>query len=143
HAELQEQTAFVVMQLTDLNEIPWGSDAVGDRQQAERTYQAALDALSEAEGDYRRFPPIVDMLVGLPRDLALSGAAAVILRLAYLQGGLYVPQGVRAALTYTSAAVKPIQCRWTPGLCVYALLRASTTVDIVSSPTMPCRRYGG
>lgn len=105
-AELAEHKAFVLAQAADLDQIRWGSEATGDRQQAERTYQVALDALTEAEGDYRKFPPIVDMLVDLPRDLALSGAAAVMLRLAFLQGTMYVPEGVRAALTYTSAAIK-------------------------------------
>lgn len=97
-AELAEHKAFVEAQVADLDQIRWGSEATGDRQQAERTYQAALDALTEAEGDYEKLPPIVDMLVDLPQDLALSGAAAVILRLSYLQGGMHVPQGVRAAL---------------------------------------------
>ncbi len=105
-AKLEEQKAFVAMQVNDLNQLPWGSETQGDRQNAERTYQAALDMISEAEGDYRKLPSIVGMLVNLPRDLALSGAAAVILRLAYLQDGVYVPQGVCAALMYTSAAIK-------------------------------------
>ena len=105
-AELAEHKAFVEAQVADLDQIRWGSEATGDRQQAERTYQAALDALTEAEGDYEKLPPIVDMLVDLPQDLALSGAAAVILRLSYLQGGMHVPQGVRAALACTSAAIK-------------------------------------
>jgi tetratricopeptide (TPR) repeat protein len=103
---LKERTAFVMSQLEDLNQLPWGRSAVGDRQEAERTYQGALDALGEAEGDYRKFPPIVEVLLRCPPDLALSGAAAVIMRLAYFRNYLYAPAGVRAALAYTSAAVK-------------------------------------
>lgn len=105
-AKVEEQREFVARQVDELNRIRWGGDAAVDRQQAERTYQAALDAIDEAEGDYQKLPAIVDKLVGLPRDLSLSGAAAVILRLAYLRDGLYIPQGVRAALSYTSAAIK-------------------------------------
>lgn len=105
-AEVEEHRAFVERQVDDLNQIRWGADATVDRQHAERTYQAALDALTEAEGDYRKLPAIVGMLVDLPQDLSLSGAAAVILRLAYVKDSMYIPQGVRAALAYTSAAIK-------------------------------------
>jgi tetratricopeptide (TPR) repeat protein len=103
---LEEKRAFVVRQVDDLNQIRWGGDAGVDRRQAERMYQAALDAIDEAEGDYQKLPAIVDTLVDLPQDLSLSGAAAVILRLAFLQNGMYIPYGVQAALAFTSAAIK-------------------------------------
>lgn len=104
--ELTSDTAFVLAQVRQLDQLPWGQNTIGDRQDAERIYQSALDALTEAEGDYRKLSPIVDTLLRLPRDLALSGAANVIMRYAYFRDNQYAPAGIREALRYTSAAVK-------------------------------------
>lgn len=104
--EDQQQTdAFVLTQVNDLNQLPWGEHAVAHRQEAERIYQAALDTIADAEGDYRKLPPVVDELLKLPVDLALSGAARIVMSLAYYRKGQYAPVGLQAALAFTSAAV--------------------------------------
>src|SRR5262249_21332010 len=81
-------------------------NAVTDRQEAERIYQDALDALTVAEGEYSKIPPIVQMLLRCPRDLGMSGAAAVIMRYAFFRNRQFAPSGVRQALRYSSTAVK-------------------------------------
>jgi tetratricopeptide (TPR) repeat protein len=101
----QQTATFVMIQVNDLNQLPWGENPVPDRREAERIYQGALDAIADAEGDYRKLTPVIDDLLKLPIDLALSGVARTILTLSYLQGGLYSPIGIQAALMYTSAAV--------------------------------------
>ncbi|HEU5348497.1 MAG TPA: hypothetical protein VFU63_07770 [Ktedonobacterales bacterium] len=104
-ADKQERAAFVLRQVNDLNQLPWGEHAVPDRREAERIYQSALDAISDAEGDYRKLGPVIDELLKLPKDLALSGVARIIMTLAYFRGGMYSPEGVQAALFFTSAAI--------------------------------------
>lgn len=104
-ADQQERDAFVMTQVNDLNQLLWGEHAVDDRQQAERIYQGALDAIADAEGDYRKLAPVVDELLKLPLDLALSGVARIVMTLSYYRGGLHSPVGVQAALAFTSAAI--------------------------------------
>ena len=104
--EVRSGNAFVLAQVQQLNQLPWGQHAIGDRREAERVYQGALDALTEAEGDYRKLPAIEETLLRLPRDLALSGADALIMRYAYFRNKQYAPAGVREALRYTSTAVR-------------------------------------
>ncbi|HEX5440501.1 MAG TPA: hypothetical protein VFW76_06430, partial [Ktedonobacterales bacterium] len=101
----QQTDTFVITQVNDLNQLPWGENPVPDRREAESIYQGALDAIADAEGDYRKLAPVIEGLLKLPIDLALSGVARTIMTLSYLQGGLYSPVGVQAALAYTSAAV--------------------------------------
>jgi tetratricopeptide (TPR) repeat protein len=101
----QERARFVMTQVNDLNQVPWGEHAIDDRREAERMYQSALDAIVDAEGDYRKLIPVVDELQKLPIDLALSGVARIVMTLAYFRSGQYAPVGVQAALSYTSAAV--------------------------------------
>lgn len=103
--ERRQIETFAMIQVNDLNQLPWGENPVPDRREAERIYQGALDAIADAEGDYRKLTPVIDELLKLPIDLALSGVARTILTLSYLQDGLYSPNGVQAALMYTSAAV--------------------------------------
>ncbi len=103
--ERQRAAAFIMVQVNDLNQLPWGENPVPDRREAERIYQGALDAIADAEGDYRKLTPVIDELLKLPIDLALSGVARTIMAISYFQGGLYSPVGVQAALMYTSAAV--------------------------------------
>jgi tetratricopeptide (TPR) repeat protein len=105
-ADQQERAAFVLTQVNDLNHLPWGERVVPDRREAERIYQAALDAIADAEGDYRKLVPVIDDLLKLPIDLALSGVARIIMTLSYFRGGLYSPEGVQAALVFTSAALQ-------------------------------------
>ncbi len=104
-ADRQERAAFVLTQVNDLNRLPWGEHAVPDRREAERIYQGALDTISDAEGDYRKLVPVIDELLKLPLDLALSGVARIVMTLSYFRGGLYSPEGVQAALAFSSAAV--------------------------------------
>lgn len=104
-ADQQERAAFVLTQVRDLDQLPWGQHAVQDRREAERIYQGALDAIADAEGDYRKLVPVVDDLLKLPLDLAWSGVARIIMTLSYFQGGKYSPEGVQAALAYTSRAI--------------------------------------
>lgn len=104
-ADQQERDAFVMAQVNDLNQLPWGEHAIADRQQAERIYQGALDAIADAEGDYRKLEPVVEELLKLPLDLALSGVARIVMTLSYYRGGMYSPVGVQAALAFTSAAI--------------------------------------
>jgi len=52
--ERQQTTAFVMIQVNDLNQLPWGENPVPDRREAEHIYQGALDAIADAEGDYRK-----------------------------------------------------------------------------------------
>ena len=105
-ADQLQTDAFVLAQVNDLNQLPWGENAVPDRQQAEQIYQAALDAIADAEGDYRKLVPIMDDLLKLPMDLALSGVARIVMSLAYYRKGQFSPVGLQAALAYTSSAIQ-------------------------------------
>jgi tetratricopeptide (TPR) repeat protein len=105
-ADQLQTDAFILAQVNDLNQLPWGENAVPDRQQAEQIYQAALDAIADAEGDYRKLVPIVDDLLKLPMDLALSGMARIVMSLAFYRKGQYSPVGLQAALAYTSSAIQ-------------------------------------
>lgn len=96
---------FVATQVNDLNQLPWGDQAIPDRREAERVYQRALDTIADAEGDYRKLSPAVEDLLRLPIDLALSGVARVIMAISYYQKGQYSPLGLQAALSYTSATI--------------------------------------
>ena len=96
---------FVATQVNDLNQLPWGDQAIPDRREAERVYQRALDTIADAEGDYGKLSPAVEDLLRLPIDLALSGVARVIMAISYYQKGQYSPLGLQAALSYTSAAI--------------------------------------
>src|SRR5262249_51883460 len=104
-ADQQERAAFVLTQVNELNQLRWGEHAMTDRREAERIYQAAFDAIADAEGDYRKLVPIVDELLKLPIDLALSGVARIIMTFSNFRSGLYSPEGVQAALGFTSAAI--------------------------------------
>ncbi len=48
----QAQAGFVMTQVFDLNQVPWGEQAISDRREAERLYQQTLDVIANAEGDY-------------------------------------------------------------------------------------------
>ena len=104
-ADQQERAAYVLKQAHDLNQLPWDEQAVFDRLEAERLFQSALDSIADAEGDYRKLAPAVDDLLKLPKDLALSGAARILMTLSFFRGDMYSPAGVQVALTFTSAAV--------------------------------------
>jgi tetratricopeptide (TPR) repeat protein len=105
-ADQQERAAFVLRQVRDLERLPWGERAMADRLEAERLYQGTLDRIADAEGDYRKLGPTIEDLLRLPKDLALSGVARIVLTLAYFRAYMYSPEGIQAALAFTSAAVK-------------------------------------
>jgi tetratricopeptide (TPR) repeat protein len=104
-AEQQERAAFVLRQAHDLNQLPWGKQSISVRLEAERVFQNALDTIADAEGDYRKLAPVVDELLKLPKDLGLSGAARILMTLSFFRGDMFSPEGVQAALAFTSNAV--------------------------------------
>lgn len=104
--DLRERNAFAVAQAAELRALPWGQHVISDRHQAETIYQRALGAMTEAEGDYRKFPPIVSSVLECPLDLAFSLCAQVVQRYAFFSDDNFAPEGIRAALTFTSDAVR-------------------------------------
>jgi tetratricopeptide (TPR) repeat protein len=104
-AERRERDAFTVAEARALRALPWGHRVVGDRQQAEAVYQQARSALSEAEGDYRKFPQIIRSALECPLDLGYSLCAQATRTFAFFSGDNYAPQGIQAALAFTSDAV--------------------------------------
>jgi tetratricopeptide (TPR) repeat protein len=50
--------------------------------------------------------PAVEQLRDLPLDLAYSGVARIIMTLAYFRGTAFSPEGIQAALAFTSRAVQ-------------------------------------
>jgi hypothetical protein len=87
-AEQQQRAAYALSQAQDLSQLPWGERSVPDGLETERIYQSALDTIADAEGDYRKLAPVVDELLKLPRDLALSGVARILMTLSYFRGGM-------------------------------------------------------
>jgi tetratricopeptide (TPR) repeat protein len=105
-AEQQQRATYALSQARDLHQLPWGERATSDRLEAERLFQNALDRIADAEGDYRKLAPVIDDLLKLPKDLGLSGAARILMTLSFFRGDMFSPEGVQAALAFTSSAVK-------------------------------------
>jgi tetratricopeptide (TPR) repeat protein len=105
-ADLRERNAYAVERASELRALPWGQQVIGDRQQAEAVYQQARTALSEAEGDYRKFPEIIRSALGCPLDLGYSLCAQAVRTFAFFSGDNFAPEGIRAALTFTSDAIQ-------------------------------------
>ena len=70
----------------------------------ERRYHEALNTIFVA--DAGELSPTVEQLRDLPLDLAYSGAARIIMTLAYFRGTAFSPEGIQTALTFTSRAVQ-------------------------------------
>ncbi|HEV2236453.1 MAG TPA: tetratricopeptide repeat protein [Ktedonobacterales bacterium] len=105
-SDLAERNAFAVARAKELRALPWGQAAIGERHLAEELYQRARGALVDAEGDYRKYPAIVRSVLACPLDLGYSLCAQVVQLYAFFSGDNYAPEGIRAALTFTSDAVK-------------------------------------
>lgn len=102
----RERNAFAVAEARELRALPWGQQVIGDRPQAEAVYQQARAALAEAEGDYRKFPAIIRSALGCPLDLGYSLCAQAVRTFAFFSGDNYAPEGIRAALAFTSDAIQ-------------------------------------
>lgn len=104
--DLRERNAFAVARASELRALPWGQHVTSDRRQAEEVYQQARSALADAEGDYRKFPEIIRAALGCPLDLGYSLCAQAVQTFAFFSGDNFAPQGIRAALAFTSDAVQ-------------------------------------
>lgn len=104
-ADRQGRAEFVMRQVNELNQYPWGEQAVSDRQEAENIYHNVLETIFAAEGNYPKLSHAIEELRKLPIDLALSGVARIVMTLSYFRGKLFSPVGVQAAIAYTSTAV--------------------------------------
>jgi tetratricopeptide (TPR) repeat protein len=105
-ADLAERNAFAVARAKELRALPWGQHVLGDRRQAEDVYQRARGALVDAEGDYRKYPVIMRSVLECPLDLSYSLCAQAVQLYSFFSGDNYAPEGIRAALIFTSDAVK-------------------------------------
>jgi tetratricopeptide (TPR) repeat protein len=105
-ADLRARNAFAVAQARELRALPWGQQVMSDRRQAEDVYQQARNALVDAEGEYSKYPDIVRAVLACPLDLAYSLCAQVVQLYSFFSNDNFAPEGIRAALTFTSNAVK-------------------------------------
>jgi tetratricopeptide (TPR) repeat protein len=101
-----DHIAFVKRQIAALRRVPWGEKAERDSQAAHALYEQGLAVTYSAGGEFNKLTDAVDAFVRCPKPLALTGAADVILRLSYLRGTQYIPQGVQEAIGYTTQALQ-------------------------------------
>lgn len=101
-----DKIAFVQRQIESLGQVPWGQEPERDPQQAQALYERGLAITYEAGGEFGKLRGAIDAFVHCPRPLALTGAADVMMRLAYVSGSNYIPQGIQEAVRYTSEALK-------------------------------------
>jgi tetratricopeptide (TPR) repeat protein len=105
-ADLAQRNAFAVARAKELRALPWGQHVISERHLAEDVYQHARDALFDAEGNYSRFSAIARSALECPLDLAYSLCAQMVQVYCFFSNDNYAPEGIRAALIFTSDAVK-------------------------------------
>jgi tetratricopeptide (TPR) repeat protein len=105
-ADLRARNAFAVAQARQLRALPWGQQVIADRRMAESVYEQASAALTDAEGNYDKFPAILRMALGCPLDLAYSLCAQAVRTFSFFSGDNFAPEGICAALLFTADAKK-------------------------------------
>lgn len=88
-----------------MRSLPWGQTKANPTI-SHQHYEIGLAISYDAGGEFNKLNGAIDAFLECAPALSWAGAAEVMMRLSYLSGTRYVPEGLREAIGYTTLAIK-------------------------------------